>query len=401
MKINTKLTILFLAIVAIPMLIFGFVLFNSSQQAITEKTVNNLNNLASLQKQRIEDLVRSNPDISNEDIVKTVGESVGLGETGELSIAVMDKGGFIVVLSQRRFETESEVPSTISMERKDLPIVQSFLQNEKVFTDLVDYRGEPVLAASRYIEDAGLGLVVKIDKKEAHASIDTLRVFSIVLWSITLVIVIIIGFFISKSISSPIRKLTSNVDDISKGKLEIEIEPSLKESEDEIGELANAFDRVLVSLKLAVQKTGLKKSEIGLGEAIEAKEEAEEKTKELQEYLQLQINRMPIGLIVWDKEFRVKTWNPAATEIFGFTEKEALGKHPYDLIVPKKSQPIVDKIWRRLLKGDKTAHSVNENTTKDGRTIICSWSNTPLKKEDGTVIGVLSMIQDVTEQKKT
>ena len=42
--------------------------------------------------------------------------------------------------------------------------------------------------------------------------------------------------------------------------------------------------------------------------------------------------------------------------------------------------------------------SVQENLTKDGRTIICEWYNTPLKEADGTVIGMLSMAQDITER---
>jgi len=127
---------------------------------------------------------------------------------------------------------------------------------------------------------------------------------------------------------------------------------------------------------------------------------AEEEIKHLQEYLQLQIDRMPIGLIVWDTEFQVQSWNPAAEKIFGFTAQEALGKHPYDLIVPKEAQPHVDDIWNRLLKGDMTAYSINDNTTKDGRTIVCDWANTPLKEADGTVVGVLSMVQDITERKR-
>ena len=126
----------------------------------------------------------------------------------------------------------------------------------------------------------------------------------------------------------------------------------------------------------------------------------EEEVRELQEYLQLQVDRMPIALIVWDTEFRVKTWNPAATKIFGFSEEEALGRHPYGLIVPRDAQPHVEEVWGRLLEGDETAHSENENTTKDGRTIICDWTNTPLKSSDGTVIGVLSMTQDITERRR-
>ena len=148
-----------------------------------------------------------------------------------------------------------------------------------------------------------------------------------------------------------------------------------------------------------IQATHISRSITETKKPTESRIQKEEENKKLQEYLQLQIDRMPIGLIVWDSEFRVKTWNPSAERIFGFTQQEAVGKHPYDLIVPKQAQPQVDGIWSRLIEGDVTANSANENLTKDGRTILCEWSNTPLKKEDGTVIGVLSMVQDVTERK--
>jgi PAS domain S-box-containing protein len=149
-----------------------------------------------------------------------------------------------------------------------------------------------------------------------------------------------------------------------------------------------------------IQATHISRSITETKKPTESGGQNEEENKKLQEYLQLQIDRMPIGSIVWDSEFRVKTWNPSAERMFGFTQQEAFGKHPYDLIVPKQAQPQVEMIWSRLIEGDVTANSANENLTKDGRTILCEWSNTPLKKEDGTVIGVLSMVQDVTERKK-
>ncbi|MGC8817076.1 MAG: PAS domain S-box protein [Candidatus Hadarchaeum sp.] len=127
---------------------------------------------------------------------------------------------------------------------------------------------------------------------------------------------------------------------------------------------------------------------------------AQERIKRDQEHFQLMINRMPIGMILWDRDFRVRMWNPAATRILGYTEEEAMGKHPYEFMVPKEVQPQIDKVWRRLLEGDLTAHSVNENITKDGRVIVCEWTNTPLRGADGTVIGVLSMFQDVTERRR-
>jgi PAS domain S-box-containing protein len=131
---------------------------------------------------------------------------------------------------------------------------------------------------------------------------------------------------------------------------------------------------------------------------ITERKRAEEALRKSEERLRLEVARMPIAYIVWDTDFRVVTWNPAAERIFGFTFDEARGRHPYGMIVPPEAQPHVDDIWNRLLEGDASAHSVNENTTKDGRTIVCDWTNTPLKHPDGAVLGVMSMVQDITER---
>ena len=45
-----------------------------------------------------------------------------------------------------------------------------------------------------------------------------------------------------------------------------------------------------------------------------------------------------------------------------------------------------------------SAHSVNENLTKDGRIIICEWFNTPLFMADGQFAGVFSLARDITNQ---
>jgi PAS domain S-box-containing protein len=56
----------------------------------------------------------------------------------------------------------------------------------------------------------------------------------------------------------------------------------------------------------------------------------------------------------------------------------------------------VDKVVAALLQQKGGIRSTNENVTKDGRIIICEWYNTPLTDLDGKVIGVLSMVEDIT-----
>ncbi len=124
-----------------------------------------------------------------------------------------------------------------------------------------------------------------------------------------------------------------------------------------------------------------------------------EETKHLQERLQWQIERMPIGYILTDKKFCFVEWNLSAERIFGFTKAEVIGKY-CDLIIPLSARPYVREICQRLERGDMTAHGLNENITKDGRSIICEWFNTPLKDANGEIIGFQSMVQDITDRQR-
>jgi PAS domain S-box-containing protein len=111
------------------------------------------------------------------------------------------------------------------------------------------------------------------------------------------------------------------------------------------------------------------------------------------------VGRLPLALVAWDKEFKIKTWNPAAAKIFGFSEPEFLEKSVVDLFSQKQGAPTVNRIWDRLQKGE-SANFVGQNATKDGKSIVCSWTNTPLKDPNGNLHDVLSMVQDVTEKKR-
>jgi PAS domain S-box-containing protein len=114
--------------------------------------------------------------------------------------------------------------------------------------------------------------------------------------------------------------------------------------------------------------------------------------------LSFHIERMPLAYIVWNTDFRVLQWNPAAERIFGYTREEALGKHAYELVVPPDAQPTVDRVWADLLAGDTSSHSINANVRKNGTRLTCEWFSTPLLDLAGRVHGVASMAMDITER---
>jgi|GEM_PF-1216565 len=118
-----------------------------------------------------------------------------------------------------------------------------------------------------------------------------------------------------------------------------------------------------------------------------------------EERMRLYIERLPIACIVFDKDYTVQNWNPAAEKTFGYSQEEAVGRKAAELIVPPSARLQVEQVWQRLRAGHWEAMSTNENTTKDGRTILCNWTNTPLRDARGDVSGVISVAQDITEWK--
>ena len=117
------------------------------------------------------------------------------------------------------------------------------------------------------------------------------------------------------------------------------------------------------------------------------------------ERLRLHVQQSSLAAIEWDTDFRVVAWNPAAERIFGYTAEEAAGQH-WTFLVPFHARPKVDDVWVRLAEGHVDAQCINENLTKDGRTILCDWHNTPLMNAAGEFVCVASLAEDITERKQ-
>ena len=172
---------------------------------------------------------------------------IGLGKTGEYMIAKRDQNGDALFITPPRHISDKPLTHTIPKERLDVPIIQALQKNEGTFDDKIDYRNEPVLSVTKYIEKTDWGLVVKIDKKEAFLPIENLKNFTLILVGITATFSILTSIIFSKSISSPINKIRRATKDIVNGKF---TERLSSNGRDEILELSNDINIMAESLEL-------------------------------------------------------------------------------------------------------------------------------------------------------
>ena len=110
-------------------------------------------------------------------------------------------------------------------------------------------------------------------------------------------------------------------------------------------------------------------------------------------------NTAPLAFVVWDTNRRIIGWNKTAEQIFGWSESEVLGRDFFDLIIPENAREHVNDIVESLLRGTSANRSINQNITKDGKIIVCEWSNQVLRDSEGAVESILSLGLDITEQK--
>lgn len=126
----------------------------------------------------------------------------------------------------------------------------------------------------------------------------------------------------------------------------------------------------------------------------------EEVLRESKQKMTLHLQHTPLGVIECDNDSCITEWNPAAEKIFGFTKAEVFGCDVRQLIIPDEAKAGVYKVWDKVLASGNGQHSVNDNKTKRGHLINCEWYNTPLVDNSGKIIGVASLVQDITNQLK-
>lgn len=167
-------------------------------------------------------------------LTELMQQSAGLGQTGETYIVGED----LFMRSNSRFSDE---PTLLELKIDTEQVVKGLEGNEGVMSG-VDYRGVPVVAAFKpfTIMNTTWTVIAEQDQEETYAAVSSMGLQLLVGGFAGLLLIAGFGFFVGRSISQPIVKITKTIGELAEGNTSMKIEGT--KFHDEIGEIARAAE---------------------------------------------------------------------------------------------------------------------------------------------------------------
>ena len=105
----------------------------------------------------------------------------------------------------------------------------------------------------------------------------------------------------------------------------------------------------------------------------------------------------PAPIVAVDRNKLVTAWNPAATQLFGWQAEEVFGRlYP---LVPEEGEPQFRTAVERVLSGSMIPEYTARRRRKDGSLVDVTIALAPIRDPTGEVVGVLSIFNDITNQR--
>ncbi len=121
---------------------------------------------------------------------------------------------------------------------------------------------------------------------------------------------------------------------------------------------------------------------------------------EAQQHLKLYSEQTPLALFKWDLDFNLLECNQSAISMLNYTEDKLKQCDFISKFVPVNEQKKFEKIRTDLLTNEGGEYSLNSLIKQNGDIILTEWHNSLIKDDYGTVIGVVSIVKDITQERQ-
>jgi diguanylate cyclase (GGDEF)-like protein/PAS domain S-box-containing protein len=177
-------------------------------------------------------------------------------------------------------------------------------------------------------------------------------------------------YFLTRHFTKPIKDLTVGAATVGRGDLTHRVKI---ESEDELGQLANSFNKMAENL----QKATISK-----------------------DYMDNIVNNMIDTLTVVDQDAKISTMNKATCKLLGYKEEELIGRPVETLFAVGEEIPLSGVKLEKLIEEGEVSNYETYYKTKEGKKIPVLFSCSVMKNEDGGIICIVCTARDITSRRR-
>jgi PAS domain S-box-containing protein len=254
---------------------------------------------------------------------------------------------------------------------RHFPMVDQVVAGKEGNLEFEHPRGEKFLFVFKPIKELDWGVVVQVPVEEAYQPIQAVTRTALIWICLSLLVAMIFSLLFTRKLIHPIKRLSGEMTKVSKGNLNVHIEPTRT---DEIGLLADSFNRMVQDLR----------------QSQEALIEAERKYRRIFENSKDMIYITSVG-------GRFIDVNQAGVEMLGYTnKKDLMNIHIKDIYLhPEDRKKFQSEVTQKGFVKDFEVRLKR----KDGTPMDCLITANIRKEEEGVITGYEGIIKDITFRK--
>ena len=264
------------------------------------------------------------------------------------------------------------------------------MRRDPAFAELQERLAGQILIRSRSILSHTILLVASIEREMDSAQQKANRVI-VLLTSVTALVITGILLLVMGIISRSIRALRKGIEIIGSGDLDYKLGIP---TQDEIGQLAHAFDRMTEQLKTVTVSRDLLQREVEERKRVErALRRSEDRLKEAQRIASL-------GNWEWDLSTKRLKWSDEVYRIMGVQLQDfELSFESFQSFVHPDDRHLVEQTISEALSRKERCAVDYRVIRRDGTEIVVQAQAEVVCSVEGTPLRIIGTIQDITERK--
>lgn len=140
---------------------------------------------------------------------------------------------------------------------------------------------------------------------------------------------------------------------------------------------------------------------VGIVQDITSRAEAREALYTASQLNQQIISGAKEGIIVYGRDLKYLVWNPFMEELTGVPAAQVLGKHPLEVFPFLEAAGLMEQLHRVLAGKESTPVDFPFRVASTNHSGWVSDTNSALRNAAGEITGVIGLVRDITQRKKT